>query len=60
MKSSGEQVEEYLEQIWSDDRVVQQETRQKLINDDCNMLAYHEWEQKQILDDGLDQHSTTT
>ena len=54
MKSSGEQVEEYLEQLWSDDRVVQQEAKQKLIDDGYSMLAYHECKQKQILDAGFD------
>lgn len=72
MKSSSEQVEEYLEQLWSDDRVVQQEAKQRLIDDGYSMLAYHESRQRQIIDAGftdsyeyeaywnrLEQYSTT-
>lgn len=54
MKSSGEQVEEHLEQLWSDDRVVQQAAKQKLIDDGYSMLAYHECQQRQMIDAGFD------
>lgn len=72
MKSSTQQVEEYLEQLWSDDRVVQQQAKQRLIDDGYSMLAYHECRQRQIIDAGfadsyeyeaywdrLEQYSTT-
>lgn len=73
MKSSSEQVEDYLEQLWSDNRVVQQEAKQRLIDDGYSMLAYHEYQQKQMIDAGftdsyeyeaywdrLERYSTTT
>lgn len=54
MKSSSEQVEEYLEQIWSDDRAVQREAEQKLIDDGYSMLARHELYHKQVCSCGFD------
>ena len=69
MKGSNDLVEQHLEQMWSDDRVVHREMIQQL-HDDCSMLAA--CEHKLAHDEfnnglegedywnRLDQYSTTT
>ena len=65
MKGSNDLVEQHLEQMWSDDRVVQREIAQQQIDDSHNMLVAYLDEQSDYLDDReaywnrLDQYSTT-
>lgn len=66
MKGSNDLVEQHLEQLWSDDRVVQHELTQQQIDDSHNMLVAHEDDRtdyihdREAYRDRLDQYSTTT
>lgn len=53
MITCSQQVDEYLEQIWSDDRVVQHAAEQKLIDEGYSILAEHECYLKRVHDAGF-------